>query len=203
MSTNSFFLRRIHSLSGLIPIGLFLLEHLFTNSFALKGAKAFNEKIEFFQTLPYLTFIEILFIGLPIAFHAFYGLYIVYVAKNNILSYSYFRNWMFYLQRVTAIVTLVFLVWHVYVLRLAKALYDTEVSFEAISASLSNPGIFAFYIVGLVAAVFHFANGLWTFLITWGITIGPRAQQVTTYVTGLLFLVLNIIGINVLVAFTR
>ena len=37
---NSFLLRRLHSLSGIIPIGAFLLEHFISNSEATKGALA-------------------------------------------------------------------------------------------------------------------------------------------------------------------
>ena len=29
----------------------------------------------------------------------------------------------------------------------------------------------------MLACVFHFTNGIWTFCITWGITVGPRAQR--------------------------
>ena len=202
MNKRVFILRRLHSFMGVLP-GLFLLEHLITNSFALKGAESFNEKVNFFSTIPYLPLIEIFFIGLPIAFHAIYGMYVVYVARNNVLSYNYFRNWMFYLQRVTAVITLIFVVWHVFDLRLAKTFFDLEISFETMNASLSNPLTLAFYMIGLVSAIFHFANGLWTLFITWGVTVGPRAQRISTYLAVLAFMVLNIVGINALLAFVR
>jgi hypothetical protein len=34
-----------------------------------------------------------------------------------------------------------------------------------------------FYFVGITASVYHFANGLWTAAITWGLTISQQAQQ--------------------------
>ena len=37
-----FALKRLHSLTGVVPIGLFLLEHLYTNARALQGAAAFD-----------------------------------------------------------------------------------------------------------------------------------------------------------------
>ena len=40
-----------------------------------------------------------------------------------------------------------------------------------------------FYIICIVSAVFHFANGLWSFCVSWGITVTPRSQQISTYVT--------------------
>ena len=34
-----------------------------------------------------------------------------------------------------------------------------------------------FYFLGVSSAVFHFANGLWTAAITWGLTISTAAQR--------------------------
>ncbi|MCL6594536.1 MAG: succinate dehydrogenase, partial [Alicyclobacillus sp.] len=58
-------------------------------------------------------------------------------------------------------------------------------------------------IIGVVAATFHFANGLWSFCVHWGITVGQRAQRVTAYVTMVIFVVLAWVGIEAIVAFTR
>ncbi|MBP1611412.1 MAG: succinate dehydrogenase subunit, partial [Acidobacteria bacterium] len=65
-----FTLRRLQSLTGVVPVGVFLLEHWFTNAFALGGAAAYNEKVEFLRSLPYLFLLEVFGIFLPIAFHA-------------------------------------------------------------------------------------------------------------------------------------
>jgi succinate dehydrogenase / fumarate reductase cytochrome b subunit len=35
----------------------------------------------------------------------------------------------------------------------------------------------AFYVIGLVAVSFHLANGIRTFLMTWGVVTGPRARR--------------------------
>ena len=43
-------------------------------------------------------------------------------------------------------------------------------------------GLVALYYIGIVSTCYHFANGLWTFLITWGITIGPQSQKKAGYV---------------------
>ena len=37
-----FFNRRLHSLLGVIPIGLFLVQHLVVNHFATEGEESFN-----------------------------------------------------------------------------------------------------------------------------------------------------------------
>ena len=58
-----------------------------------------------------------------------------------------------------------------------------------------------FYIIWIVSAVFHFANGLWSFCVSWGITVTPRSQQISTYVTMGIFVVLSIIGVRAILAF--
>jgi succinate dehydrogenase / fumarate reductase, cytochrome b subunit len=201
IENRTFFIRKLHSLLGIIPIGLFLFEHLFTNSFAVQGAASFNDKAEFFKSIPILIPIEILVIALPILFHGFYGLYIVYLARNNVLSYSYYRNWMFYLQRITAVITLLFVCWHAWNLRIATALNGTEVSFETMAELLSNQWILAIYVIGLLSALFHFANGLWAFLVSWGITIGTKAQNISAVACAFVFVGLTALGIFGLTGF--
>ncbi len=35
---------------------------------------------------------------------------------------------------------------------------------------VANPLMLAFYIVGILSATFHLSNGIWSFLVSWGIT---------------------------------
>ncbi len=195
-----FFYRRLHSLLGVIPVGLFLLEHLFTNYFAVSGAAAYNDAVKFLEEIQFRYFLEIFFIFIPLLYHAVYGLYIAFQAKNNVSRYGYFRNWMFMLQRVTGIITLIYITWHVWETRI-QAAFGAEVNFNMMVEILDNPFMLAFYIIGILSAVFHFANGLWSFAVTWGITQSPRSQQITTYVTMVIFVLVSYMGIRALFAF--
>ena len=47
-----FYLRRLHSLSGIFPMGVFLLEHFFGNAFATRGPEAYNRYVEFLLGMP-------------------------------------------------------------------------------------------------------------------------------------------------------
>ncbi|MGG4000039.1 succinate dehydrogenase cytochrome b558 subunit [Anoxybacillus kestanbolensis] len=195
-----FFYRRLHSLLGVIPVGLFLTQHLVVNHFATRGAEAFNKAAAFMEQLPFRYFLEIFVIFLPLLFHAIYGLYIAFTAQNNVSRYGYFRNWMFMLQRLTGIITLIFVVWHVWETRV-QAAFGAEVNYDMMANIVANPFMLAFYIVGIVSAVFHFANGLWSFFVSWGITVTPRSQQISTYVTMGIFVALSIVGIRAILAF--
>ncbi|KHF29762.1 Succinate dehydrogenase cytochrome b558 subunit [Anoxybacillus sp. BCO1] len=194
------FYRRLHSLLGVIPVGLFLTQHLVVNHFATRGADAFNKAAAFMEQLPFRYFLEIFVIFLPLLFHAIYGLYIAFTAQNNVSRYGYFRNWMFMLQRLTGIITLIFVVWHVWETRV-QAAFGAEVNYDMMANIVANPFMLAFYIVGIVSAVFHFANGLWSFFVSWGITVTPRSQQISTYVTMGIFVALSIVGIRAILAF--
>ena len=68
---------------------------------------------------------------------------------------------------------------------------------------VANPFWLVFWIVGVIATVFHFANGLWSFMITWGITQSNKSQQIMSYVAILVFLVISTIGIMAILAFVQ
>lgn len=192
--------RRLHSLLGVIPLGIFIIQHLVVNHYATNGVESFNKAANFMGVLPFRIFLETFIIFLPLAYHAIYGIYIAFTAKNNVGRFSYFRNWMFMIQRLTGIITLIFVTWHIWETRIAAA-RGAEVNFEMMTNILDNPFMIAFYVVGVLSTTFHFANGLWSFFVTWGLTISPRAQRITTYVTMGIFVVLSIIGMRTVWAF--
>ncbi len=184
MNDREFWARRLHSLSGVVPIGAFLVEHMLTNSRALHGKAAYNEAVEWISNLPYLLWMEIFLIGLPIVFHAVYGVYIAVKAKPNPVQYPYFRNWMYTFQRASGMLLLAYITWHVWGTRVAK-IYNPAIAsnfFDFMAANFHNPFYLGFQILGVIAAAFHFANGLWTFLIVWGVAVGPRAQRLASVV---------------------
>ncbi|MFB4166648.1 succinate dehydrogenase cytochrome b558 subunit [Virgibacillus sp. JSM 102003] len=196
-----FFYRRLHSLLGVIPIGIFLVQHLVVNHFAVYGEESFNKAAGFMHDLPFRLVLEIFIIFLPILFHAILGVYIVFVTKNNTKRYGYFRNWMFYLQRVTGIITFVFIAWHVWETRVQIGMGNAELDYSLMENILSNPVMFWFYILGVISTTFHFANGLWSFLVSWGITQSPKSQKIVTYATLLVFLAISYIGVRALIQF--
>ena len=59
----SFVWRKLHSLSGIIPIGAFLLEHLLSNFEAIHGPAAYAAQVKFLNSLPLVRVLEWAFIG--------------------------------------------------------------------------------------------------------------------------------------------
>jgi succinate dehydrogenase / fumarate reductase cytochrome b subunit len=195
--SREFLFRRLHSLLGVIPVTLFLFIHLFTNSTATVGEEKFNQAVESLETLPFLAVIEFVFIFLPLLYHGVYGMYVAFTSGYNASRFSWTRNVMFVIQRISGVFTFIFIIWHLWTTRFSG---DTP-SFDMVVDVVSTPFGYWFMIIGTIAAVFHLANGLWGFLIHWGVTIGPRAQKVSAYVMMGLFVVLSAVGVAALNAF--
>ena len=197
-----FLWRRLHSLLGVIPVGLFLAFHLSLNFTAVGGEEVYNNATGVMELVPHslLLAMEWIIIYIPLMFHAFYGVYIAFTATHNTKRFSTFRNWMFALQRFTGIFLVIFVAWHIFQTRIQKAL-GAEVNFEMMAEIVDNPAMLVFYIVGILSATFHLANGLWSFCVSWGITQSKKSQQVFTYISLIVFVILSIVGVAAIVSF--
>lgn len=172
-STNEFILRRLHSLVGIIPLTFFVIFHISMNSFALHSPEYFNGVVNTLRAVPHLELLEIIMLGVPFLFHGIYGMIISpKMTRSKVTTYTQVRNWTYFFQRVTGILTLLFLIAHVYTLRFVEHL-----DFDYMAVYFSNPLWTVFYIIGITAAIYHLANGLWNFCISWGITVREPAQQ--------------------------
>jgi len=204
MSKFDFWIRRIHSLLGVVGLGGFLMEHLFTISKVMGGAGPFDAAVRELATMPFMVPIEIIFIGLPFAFHGIIGVVYALKAKNNAGQYGYWNNWMFYMQRITAYIVLVFILYHVWTLRIVgKAMGGNLIGYEYMHNVLSNPLVMGMYVIGLLSSIFHFTNGLWGFAVTWGVVVGPRGQKIVGLATMGLFVIMSSVGLAALTQFVK
>ncbi len=194
--SRTFILRKLHQLTGIMPLGIFLLEHFYTNSKALTGPADFNNAVRDLQSIPYILFVEIGGIFIPLIYHAVYGL-------------PYARNWFYTIQRVTGIILFFFITFHVLNFRFGlipglntmSVAHHVDQSFDIVAREFKMVPIFIVYVIGITATVWHLANGIWLFLVDWGITIGERAQRLTGYACIAFGLFLLAVGINAAIAF--
>jgi succinate dehydrogenase / fumarate reductase cytochrome b subunit len=198
---DEFWVRRLQSLLGLVPIGAFLLFHLYVNLLATQGPQEYNTLINSLEHVPLLIFIEVFVLYLPILFHAGVGFYIVFSPELNITRYPYGRNWNFYLQRVTGVIAFIFLAYHIVTLRLIPGMNDSHVTFALVQEQLRTPWILVLYLVGVIGTIYHFSNGLWSFAVHWGLTVGKRSQRIMSYVSAGVFVVLTLVVIRIVFAF--
>jgi succinate dehydrogenase (or fumarate reductase) cytochrome b subunit, b558 family len=194
-----------------MPLGIFLLEHFYTNSKALAGEAAFNGAVKDLQSIPYILLVETGGIFIPLIYHAVYGLVITVEARPNNLHYPYARNWFYTIQRVTGIILFFFILFHVLNFRFGlipglntvSVAHHPEQSFGIVAGEFRMIPIFIIYVIGITATVWHLANGIWLFLVDWGITIGERAQRLAGYACIAFGVVLLAVGLNAAVAFIR
>jgi succinate dehydrogenase / fumarate reductase cytochrome b subunit len=202
-----FLVRRLHSLSGIIPVGVFLCIHLSVNASIIAGPKAFQyavDQIHKLDGLGILKPVELCFILIPIAFHAFVGVLIWLESRPNLASYQHVGNLRYTLQRWTGLVAIAFILihlWHVHwaVPLPGGGLFDAHAAADSTIAALGAWWAGPVYAIGVLCAVFHFANGIWTFLIVWGITIGPRSQTMSGGVCAVIGILLGLLGFGALI----
>lgn len=201
---NSFLLRRLHSLSGIIPIGAFLIEHFISNSEATKGALAYNDQVKFLTGLPFVSVMEWGFIFLPLLYHSLYGFYIWYRGESNVGEYPWTGNWLYTAQRWTGMVAFFYIVYHLYYMRfsgvhLMNGGYNA--AFWKVQHEFQNPWAVAAYVIGITAASWHFSYGVWLFAAKWGITVGDKARKRFGYLCLALAVALIAIGLVTIRAF--
>jgi succinate dehydrogenase / fumarate reductase cytochrome b subunit len=186
-----FILRRLHSLTGLV-FGGYLVVHLLINATLVQGfgeggdKTVFQVQVDKIHSLPFLPLVEWTFIYLPILYHTFYGIWIVATGQPNVDRYRYGKNWFYVLQRISAIVLIFFMVFHIFAM---KGLFGGEVGsamkFDPVDATRSTARHmnYAFWVwgfiypVGILASCYHLANGFWTAAITWGLTVSKKAMR--------------------------
>ncbi len=264
-----FLWRRLHSLTGLFFV-LYLFEHLLVNSQAAlwigEDGSGFVEAVNAIHRLPFLPFIEVGLLGIPILLHTFLGVrYLLTAQSNNMPSDgskpslpNYSRNHAYTWQRITSWILLFGLAFHVihmrfieyptivkegsehfYLIRLnndpglkslskrldveiykanqinpssqwfsalqKKPLQPEEViaiapSFGTaelliVRETFKMPLMLAIYTIFVLAACFHGFNGLWTFMISWGINLTQRSQRLMLGLSNFLMLLVAFLGL--------
>jgi len=203
-----FLLLKLHSLTGLVPIGAYLVVHLSVNSLRTVGVIPYQLSIDAINNLPFLIWIETIFIYIPLLFHSFMGFYVSGVAKYNFMRYRYQRNGLYTLQRLTGAVVFLFIVYHVGTTVVPKWTNGKHL-FEAapflidvLNREFGSWTGRIIYLIGILSATFHFANGLWGFCISWGVVVGPRAQRNAAWAFSLVGLVLTVMAVATVFEFS-
>ena len=216
LTRHQFIIYRLFSLAGLIPVGAYMVVHLLTNASVINGVSAFQENVDRIHSLgKALWIVEWAFIFLPLMFHAAVGWLIISGAMPNTGSYAYASNIRYTLQRATGIIAFVFIVLHVIQLHhffgapfkeigdtKFGAQFDPTHAASSAAVALQPLWIKGLYLVGMLSAIYHFANGLWTQGITWGIWTSAKAQKRASWVSVIVGLLLTAVGVTALAGFS-
>ena len=191
-----------------MPLGAFLILHLLANARALGGEASYQKRVEELRSIPLLPVVEVVLVLLPLLFHAGYGLVLAFGSRPNVGAYPFNRNWMYTAQRVTGILAVAFIGWH-----LSQYWYETlrgrlapEHYYGALCRDLSTPThgvplVALAYVFGVGVTVFHFSNGLYGFVFSWGIAVSKRAQRWSATAFGIVGAAMFLVGANTAIYF--
>ena len=190
-----FLLRRVHSLTGVVPVGLFLVYHLYLQLYLHYGEEIYNNEVNSFYESPLATWALVIVVYIPLLFHSLLGVLLVFENKVQ-PSYTYFSHLLYWLQRISGICVLLFIIAHVWNAKLGPWIAGTwGTHFEHLSSGFSDPetGMLTktVYLLGVLGAVFHFAYGLNTFCMTWGIALTTTSQKRVRSFSILVFIILT------------
>ena len=183
--------RHYLAFTGLM-LGGFLLLHLAVNALALWPAtfqSIVSHNHSYSALLPAL---EISFIFIPLTIHVAFGLRTLRreKLKFGVEKHHHGSDLRQWLQRVTAVILLAFVLFHVAVMhRWFGGRFDPNNAFASASHAIwqfwnglpaGHPGnlFFAqFYVLGLIAAAYHLTNGIATGAGVLGLVSTPVAQE--------------------------
>jgi succinate dehydrogenase / fumarate reductase, cytochrome b subunit len=219
LARHEFLIRRLHSLSGLVPVGAYMVIHLLTNASVLDSPGTFQRNVNQIHSLgSALWIVEWGFIFLPLLFHAIFGVVIVRGGLPNVSSYPLAGNVRYSLQRASGMIAFFFIMWHVFHMHgwfhfdsylrgvaepLGGAQFRPYNAASSAAHALRHWSVQVLYAIGVLACVFHLANGIWTMGITWGVWVSPAAQRRANYISIAVGVVLSVVGLSALVGMTQ
>jgi succinate dehydrogenase / fumarate reductase, cytochrome b subunit len=188
--TNYFFLRRLHSLLGIVPIGAFFLVHMLLNSRAAQSPEQYQWVPDTLDQIPFVWAIELGFIIAPILFHAVLGAVIVWQGEPNANkpALGWYANWAYLFQRYTGVVLFVFMFihlaqtwfvhWRIKIFNVFSPDQAQDFSiFSYMNGILANPAWLVAYVLFVLLAAYHFGNGVYNFAYKWGVTTSKSSQR--------------------------
>ena len=195
---SSYLLRKLHSLSGILPVGAFLAEHFWSNSAALVSAQKYNDVSQELQTIPFRPLVEWVAIFLPILFHGGYGVYIWWRGKSNVSQYPWVGNWLYTTQRYTGLITFVYIGWHLYT---ERWLTHGKSTYASVAEDFTHPLYMTFFLVGIIAASFHLGIGIWNFVCKWGLAASVQAQEAAGKLGAAVAFGMSLVGVLIVISF--
>lgn len=192
----------MHSLTGLVPLAVFLIEHLAVNALALGGPRPYASATAAIARLPGLAWLEGFGIALPLLVHMALGVLIATeLPAGGNPDAAGWRTWS---QRATGLYLMVYVLFHVWSTRLSPdALAGRADLYVTMSREAAHPAGFALHALGVLAAAWHLGNGVPRAAARWGLGARPAALRWSARAGLALFGLLSLAGIASLGAFAR
>lgn len=153
-------LRRLQILTGVVPVGLFLVFHFLVNGQATAGRAAYTSAVTAIARVPALPVVESVLIGLPLLAHLALGV-VLGMSRQGAFEPPFPGARARAVQRASGFYLGMYVVIHVWSLRLAPERVSGQVAlFDLVASQLRNPAVLVLQSLAVVAAAVHFAVGL-------------------------------------------
>ena len=153
---------KLHALSGVFPLGAFLVWHLAVNFTAVFGAGVYDRTSSALQRLPLVVAAEVLLIGAPIALHVAIGALIANTDRALRRERPHRGPRLTAAQRASGAILLAYVFYHVWSVRLTPEVRHAPGGLHAaMGHHLADPGVLPFYALGVIAACVHFGVGVY------------------------------------------
>lgn len=184
------------SVFGVVPLGVYVVLHLWTNMQSFLGPKAFNTALENSRHYAGFIFLEVFGLALPLVIHAVLGIAEIFRGRlsPSPIRYGYLDYTRFWLQRLAGLGLAAFIIAHVIKARLfPDPQYQTLTGHESwlgMHVGLSEPITFVIYLLGLLGVCYHLANGLHTASMRLGLVVSEGGRRRMTVFSAVVFVVL-------------
>ncbi len=170
--------RRLGSIVAVLPLGAWTFTHVWDNLAAYRGGVAWESAVTGHQH-PAATIAVFVFVIAPLLLHTVWGLGRLRTSRPNNLSYGYFANLKYLLQRLSALGVLAFLGAHLWLAWIRpRLLLGHGETFADISYEMHHhTPTLVVYLLGTLGVAYHLGNGLSGFAMGWGLVATRRALR--------------------------
>ena len=186
---------RLGSFLAVIPLGVWVINHLWDNLSALEGKEAWESAVTGYPH-PFALAFTFVAVTLPLLLHTGWGLLRIFTFRPNLKSYTYYDNFKYLVQRLSGLGLLAFLGAHIWLAFLHPRLIEGHAEpFEDIAQQMHwHTPTLVVYLLGVLGTAYHLANGLQTAAMSWGVVASERSLKRLEPLVILSFLVFLVMG---------
>jgi succinate dehydrogenase / fumarate reductase cytochrome b subunit len=185
---------RLGSLFAILPLGVWTLHHLWNNLAAFDSGRAWQEAVTGHpsEASRIITAVVVL---VPLLWHTVWGMARIGRSRPKV-NEGFFSNLRYLVQRLSAVGLLFFLGAHLWLAWIQPRFVEGHAeTFADLSREMAHHApTLVVYILGVLGIAYHLANGIWSFCMGWGITVGKTALDWMERVALALFVIFLALG---------
>jgi len=191
------------SLFGLLPVGVWVLNHLWNNLHALRGAEAWERSVTQHRS-PAVQLVTYAVVLLPLATHAIWGAVRLPSTRLQATT-SAFANVRHVVHRLAGLGILAFLGAHLWLAFLRPRLFHGGPEpFDDLAREMRfHRPTLVVYVLGVLGTAYHLANGVQAVMVGWAPRPWGGTMNRLSIVAALVFLGALALGLGAIFALWR